>query len=175
MATISIQLEATRGNRTLAQAKVEGHNQKTNVMLRVWARLVEQTFQDAQRTKNGVPTDGAILARWWIAEHKPKQSERDEWERSFECACTWLSLDVEIERRRLLAEIDARLAESYLGYVQGYVYVRRAMVLSCAGLPTAIQKQLFLPLVSKKDYDDVAGVDHGDKFAMYDQRDSVAA
>lgn len=151
------------------------HNSKANPIYKLWTDLIAHAVQDAKRTVQGLPTDSAILARWWIAEHQPKQADKDEWERSFECACEWLDRETAAYRKELLEEIDSALMLQYEEHVQAVIYVRRAMVLSCAGMPTAIARQFVLPLVSKKDYEDVAGVDHGDKYVMYDRPEPQAA
>lgn len=124
--------------------------------------MIRGAVADAKRTRYGLPTDAAILARWWIEEHQPRQADKEEWERCFECACSWLSLEPGKERKRLLEEVDAALQLAYLEHVRSTVYLRRAAVLSCAGMPTAIARHYELPLVSEADYEHVAGVDHAD-------------
>lgn len=173
MGTYSTQLAGTP--RPIAQAKSKRPNPKALPQLLMWRKLIDQAVQDSKRTAQGMPTDVAILARWWIAEHKPKQSEREEWERSFECACSWIDQDTAAYRIQLVAEIDLVLRNSLDAHVQAVIYVRRAMVLSCAGFPTAIAKQFVMPLVSKHDWEDVAGVDHGDRYVMYDRADLKVA
>jgi len=84
------------------------------------------------------------------------------YERSFECACKWLDLDAATERERLLAEIDAELDAALKRYVRSTIQWRRAAVLTCAGVAVLIDGQHQLPLVSQLDYDQVAGVEHGD-------------
>jgi hypothetical protein len=54
------------------------------------------------------------------------------------------------------------LAGQASDWVRAQVYVRRAAVLSCAGIPVAIARQLIMPLVSVADWEDVAGVVHAD-------------
>lgn len=131
-------------------------------MLKFWRWMINSAVADAKRTAYGLPTDAAILARWWIEEHRPKQSDREEWERSFECACSWLGLDAKAERERLVIELDAHVFAAYREHVRTTVYQRRAAVLTCAGMPTAIARQNVLPLVSETDYEHVAGIEHGD-------------
>jgi hypothetical protein len=131
-------------------------------VLKFWRWLINSAAADAKRTHHGLPTDAAILARWWIEEHKPTQANREEWERSLDCACSWLGVDPVAERKKLLAEIDDHLRAAYDDHVRTTVYLRRAAVLTCAGYPTAVARQCVLPLVSEPDYEHVAGVDHPD-------------
>jgi hypothetical protein len=134
--------------------------------LLLWRRMIEFSVAEAKKTLDGLPTDLAILARWWVAEFQPKETDKDEWERSFECACHWLELDVVKERRRLVMEIDAALLTSCVAVMHADLYRRRAMVLSCAGVTTAIARQFVLPLVAPMTYDDVAGVETMDIFPI---------
>ena len=78
-------------------------------------------------------------------------------------------------RARLLAEVDEAQRQAREQSAAAELYVRRAMVLACAGIPTAIARQHLLPLVSVADYEQVAGVDHGDQFAMYDRVEQTEA
>lgn len=162
MAGPSVHIDAARTDRSLVAKAPARKRTKADPVLLMWRRLIESAVADAKRTRYGLPTYSAILARWWIEEHKPKQSEAEDWERSFECACSWLKLDVDAERKLLLAQIDDCLRESLLEYARSEVYVRRAAVLSCAGVPTAIARQYVLPVVSIADYEQVAGIEHGD-------------
>jgi hypothetical protein len=148
---------------------------QANPHLLFWRRLIGHAVADAKLTFAGISTDAAILARWWIEEHKPKQSDREEWERSFECACGWLDLDAAAERKRLLVEIDEHLRAAYEAHVRATVYLRRAAVLTCAGFVTAIGKQIVLPLASEADFDHVAGVEHGDPERVVRQMAAMAA
>ena len=86
-----------------------------------------------------------------------------------------LGRDEVVLRAALLERIDKSLKAQYELHVQSVLYVRRAMVLACAGVPTAIARQYVLPLVDEEDYEQVADVDHGDQYAMYDQRELTAA
>lgn len=133
--------------------------------LLVWRRLLNHAVDEAKKTMDGLPTDLAILARWWIADLQPQQSDRNEWERSFGCACQWLDIDPGEERRRLVREIDKALKRAWMEVWHAVVYMRRAMVLSCAGIPTAVAGQFMLPLASVSTYDEVAGIDKPDMFA----------
>jgi hypothetical protein len=133
--------------------------------LLVWRRLLNHAVDEAKKTIEGLPTDLAILARWWIADLQPTHSDKDEWERSFGCACHWLDIDPAVERKRLVREIDAALKKAWIEVWHRLVYMRRAMVLSCAGIPTAIAGQFMLPLASESTYDEVAGIDKPDMFA----------
>ncbi len=172
-AGVQVQIDAARTDRSLVQAKAQKRIERNPVM-GMWAKLIDQAVQDAKRTVQGLPTDGAILARWWIAEHQPAESAKEDWERSFACACVWLGWDAASKRKRLIERIDHSLHRQYEAHVQSVIYVRRAMVLSCAGFPTTIARQYMMPLVSEKDYEDVAGIDFGDEYVMYDQRDHLA-
>lgn len=140
--------------------------QKADPKLLFWRRLIEQAVADAKRTAHGLPTDAAILARWWIEEHRPTQSDKGEYERSFEAACGWLNIDPHEERKKRLVEINETWDIALRDYGRTAVYVRRAMVLSCAGVPISIARQYELPLVSEADYEHVAGVDHPDPAAV---------
>jgi hypothetical protein len=126
--------------------------------------MIEFSVAEAKKTVDGLPTDLAILARWWIADFQPNEREKDEWERSFACACQWLDLDAAKERKKRLREIDSCLTAEFLRVMNATIYVRRAAVLSCAGVPSAIAKQFVLPLVAMCTYDEVAGVETMDFF-----------
>jgi len=71
-------------------------------------------------------------------------------------------MDADTERIRLLIVIDAALEQSMREFSRATVTLRRAAVLSCAGVPIAIAGQYEMPLVSAKDYEHVAGIEHGD-------------
>jgi len=158
----TVKIDAAKTNRSLANQAPSRPQLQANPVLKFWRWMINSAAADAKRTQHGLPTDAAILARWWIEEHKPKQSERVEWERSLDCACSWLGLDPAEERRRLLAEIDEHLRTAYAEHVRTTVYLRRAAVLTCAGYSTAVGRQTVLPLVSEVDYEHVAGIDHPD-------------
>jgi hypothetical protein len=90
-------LNQARGTRTL----------RSDPQLLLWRRMIEFSVAEAKKTVDGLPTDLAILARWWIADFQPNEREKDEWERSFACACQWLDLDAAKERKKRLREIDS--------------------------------------------------------------------
>lgn len=161
---ITVRVDASRTNRSLADAAQAPSPKKQNAdpKLLFWRRLIDQAVADAMRTFNGIPTDSALLARWWLEEHRPSENDKDEYERSFACACGWLNLDAAKHREEKLVEINAAWEEALREYGRGAIYVRRAAVLSCAGVPTRIGKQFVLPLVSAVDYEQVAGIDHPD-------------
>lgn len=156
----TVQISAAKTNRSLVNQAPSRPQLKADPPLKFWRLLINTAVHDAKKTFAGIPTDKAIAARWWLEEHKPKQSDREAWSTSFECACSWLGLDVDEERRRLLEEIDRELRLAYADHVRTVVYLRRAAVLTCAGMPTAVGKQFVLGLVSELDYEDVAGVEH---------------
>lgn len=164
--TVRVQTDAARTDRSLGQAAAPRQLRKDPQLL-FWRRLLEHTVADAKKTKYGMPTDVAILARWWIAENRPYQHDKVKWETSFECACHWLDLDPTEERKKRLAEIDDALYAAYQSHVNQIVYQRRAAILACTGEPTAIGRQYMLPLVSEDNYDVVAGIDGSDLFALY--------
>ncbi len=124
--------------------------------------MINSAVADACKTSCGLPTDNAIIARWWIEDQRPVQKDKSQWEISFECACSWLNMDPALERMRLLALIDAELSKAATKYFAEWLSYRKAAVMSCAGIPTAVGAQYVVPLVSERDYDDVAGVDHPD-------------
>ena len=157
----SVKIDAAKTNRSLvSQAPSSRPQLQANPHLLLWRKLIDSAVHDAKKTFAGIPTDRAIAARWWLEEFKPKQSERNEWERSFECACGWLGLDPAQERLRLLEDIDHELQIAYADHVRSVVYLRRAAVLTCAGVPTAVGRQYALPLVNELDFEDIAGVEH---------------
>ena len=133
-------------------------------MLLFWRRLIAHSVDEAKKTIDGLPTELAILARWWIADYQPARTSKDEWERSFACACEWLDEDPIKYRKALVQEIDSVLMDRFLADMRAAVYSRRAAVLACAGEPTAIARQFVLPLVSAGNYDEVAGVETMDFF-----------
>lgn len=170
MATL-VHVDAASTNRSLADRAqrnskrplvINGQQAYCDPKLLFWRRYIDHAVDDAKRTVHGLPSDLAILARWWLSENRPTPDQKDEWECSFAAGCGWLNLDVEEERARLLAEIDEALRNALEAHARGYLYVRRAHVLTCAGMPTAIAGRYVLPLVAKAEYDDVAGTDHPD-------------
>ena len=133
-------------------------------MLLFWTRMITHSVDEAKKTIDGLPTELAILARWWIADFQPRETEKDDWERSFACACQWMDKNVVSFRKQLLQEIDQTLMDRFVEQMRVAVYTRRAAVLSCAGVPTAIARQFVLPLVSAASYDEVAGLETMDFF-----------
>lgn len=124
--------------------------------------MINQAVTEAKKMVNGLPTDRAILAQWWIADHRPTQADKDEWERSFACACHWLGMDVDAERKRLVAEIELAQRSACYDHLRKVTYRHRAAVLACAGEAVAIARQYVLPLVSPDLFDEVAGNDGDD-------------
>jgi hypothetical protein len=161
-----VKIDASRTNRSLAAAAAGPAARpqlEANPMLLFYRRQIDSAVAGAKKTKYGIPTDTAIIDRWWIQELRPSESDKDEWERSFECACHWLDLEPEAERKKLLAEIDDALTEACVRHAGDVVYRRRAQVLSCAkGIPIAIGKQFVLALVSLDDYEQIALIEHPD-------------
>jgi len=164
MAIAMVLTDAARRDRSFSQPQALVL-MRTDPPLLVWRRLLNHAVAEAKKTIDGLPTDLAILARWWIADLQPTEKESNEWERSFACACHWLHIDAVVERKRLVREIDAALKQVWMEVWQRWTYMRRAMVLTCAGRPTAIAGQFFLPLASHLTYDEVAGIDKPDMFA----------
>ena len=167
MSITAVQVDAGSRSHSLrkclhASAAGKGGKARVNPVLKFWRWMINSAVSDAKKTRNGLPTDAAILARWWLEEHKPSQSERGEWERSLACCCQWLEVDLDAERKRLLAEIDESLSEAYRMHVRVSVYTRRAAVLACAGVTVTLARQHVLPLVSDADYEHIADIDHGD-------------
>jgi hypothetical protein len=161
MANASVHVSAARKDRSLLPAKAP-KKLRVDVVLTLWRRMIDTAVADAKRTKFGLPTDGAIMARLWLEEFRPAQDNKDDWGRSLACACSCLGLDVEAERKRLLGDIDAHLHQVYVDYIRAHRYARRAALLTCAGVNTAVQRQYVMPLVDERDYEDVAGVEHPD-------------
>lgn len=164
MAMSRVLTDANRSDRSYSQPAAL-LSLRADPPLLVWRRLLNHAVDEAKKTIDGLPTDLAILARWWIADLQPTESQQDEWERSFGCACHWLDIDPDAERRRLVREIDKALKAAWIEVWYRLVYERRAMVLSCAGVPIAIAGQFMLPLASELTYDEVAGIDKPDMFA----------
>jgi hypothetical protein len=67
-------------------------------------------------------------------------------------------------------KIHEALLDAYKYHIRGFLYWRRAAVLSCAGEPTAIARQYVLPLVSVQDWETVASVENDDLFALREMR-----
>lgn len=164
---IRVQTDAARTDRSLSQVPA-AKKLRRDPELAYWRRLIASASADARKTRNGIPTDMAILARWWIESNRPQKSDRIAWSTSFECACDWLSLDPAETRKKMLAQVDQALLDEYRVYIRRVVYQRRAAVLTCAGEPTAIARQYILPLVSAAEYELVAGIDGDDMFALYE-------
>lgn len=156
----TVKIDAATTNRSLLKSTSSRPQLKADPPLKFWRLLINTAVHDAKKTWAGIPTDKAIAARWWLEEHKPKESDKAAWRSSFECACIWLGLVADEERKRLIDEIDAHLLCAYKEHVVQVLYVRRAAVLTCAGVPTAIAGQYQLGLVSEADYEDVAGIEH---------------
>lgn len=169
-----VHVDASRTNRSLAAAAAGPSRRpqlEANPVLLVYRRLIDTAVTEAKKTRHGAPTDNALMQRYWIQQHRPLRTDKDEWERSFECACHFLELDVDAERKRLLAEIDDAITEAVVRHVSNVSYLRMAAVLTCAGVPMVhtrllpsgrTAKQYALGLVSVEDYDDVAGVEYPD-------------
>lgn len=159
MAGSIVGVDASRTSRDLVpearKAQADRALLHDDPVLGVWVRLVDEAVQEAKRTRCGLPTDTAILARWWLEEHRPPKRDGPEYERSFAAACEWLGWNADKQRARLLTNIDRSLRRAYELHVRSVVYVRRAMVLTCAGVPTAIARQYVMPLVSEQDFRDV--------------------
>jgi hypothetical protein len=164
MAMPEVLTDAARHDRSFAQPQALV-SMRSNPPLLVWRRLLNHAVAEAKKTLEGLPTDLAILARWWIADLQPTRHDHTEWERSFACACHWLDIDATKERKRLVREIDDALKLTWMEVWFRLTYMRRAMVLTCAGRPTAIAGQFLLPLASESTYDEVAGIDKPDMFA----------
>ena len=165
---------AAKTQRNLSQPQAV-RRMRSDPPLLFWRRVLDQAVDEARKTTGGLPTDLAILARWWISDLRPLQSDKVEWERSFECACHWLDLEPVEERKRLLYEIDLYLKRDWMQAWYLLTYTRRAMVLTCAGEPTAIARQFFLPLAALSTYDEVAGIDKPDMFAELEPLDPVVS
>ena len=126
---IGVGIDAAPGSRSLIPVERGRRGEPAQVMLRFWRKLIFIAVAEAKKTHCGMPTDGAILARWWIAELRPERTDRVEWERSFSCACEMLSRDETVLRAELLKEIDKALRRANRVHVQSAIYLRRAMVL----------------------------------------------
>ena len=176
MSRIRVQISAQSTDRRTPFKQAQG---SVRALGTSWAqalsvRRIDQAAQDAKRTMFGKPTDSAIVARWWIEEHRPATTDV-EWEASFERACDLVGTDAGKLRVRLVAAIEEKWRRDAEKQRRAELYVRRAMVLGCAGIPTAIARQYLLPMASEKDYEQVAGVDHGDLFVMTEWPEDVAA
>lgn len=137
--------------------------QAVEPVLLFWRRLIDHAAEEAKVTEYGIPTYHALLQRWWIEDCRPSRESRTEWETSFECACEWLGVNVDEERKRLSGEIQACLRKKAWRFAQGVAYERRAHALTCAGRPTAIARQLVLGLVSTEEYTAIRGIDPREK------------
>ena len=162
----SVAIEAAKCDRSLVGKAPGRRRVRVDPQLLFWRRMIDGAVHDAKRTHAGMPTALAISSRLWIEEFRPSQSDRDQWETSFACACSWLSLNVEEERKRCLEAIEVALMESYRTHVRQAAYQLRAAVLTCAGIATTIGRCYVLPLVAETDYETVAGVDHPDPAAV---------
>ena len=162
---MSVRVDASRTNRSLSAAAAGPSRRPqltVDLPLLYYRRQIDSAVAGAKKTRCGLPTCLAILDRWWIVEHRPKQAERDEWERSFECACHFLGLNAETERARLKTEIDDVLTRAIIQHASDETYRIRARVLTCSGTPTRIGRQFVLGLVSLEDYEQIALIEHPD-------------
>ena len=168
----AVRVDAARTNRSLvASAPAERKELRFDPLLLLWRRLIEHAIADASKSHAGLPTDSAILARWWIEEHRPQQKDRAAWASSFEAACGWLQLDVDEERGRALTIIVDAQRKALEAYARRATTLRRAIVLHCAGASANGKKpsrgvrtglQYELPLLASSDYEHVTGIEHPD-------------
>ena len=161
---ITVHTTAAKTQRSLVSGSSAKSKLPTDAILLFWRRLVDSAVADAKLVgDDGLPTNAAILARWWLEDNRPSRSDADAWETSFECACHFLQDDATAERVRLLAEIDLELATAHAKWVEKRVSFRRSLVLACAGMDIVNENgQFVMPLASKKEYDHTAGICHGD-------------
>lgn len=164
MARPDIEVSASAKNRSLSEAALGAADRsprelRADPVLLCWKRLMENAIRDAKRTRNGLPTGLAHLARWWIVEYRPLQSDREGWSTSFEACCSWLGIDAASERERLRLQIDAAWQTARDAHWARRVYECRAAVMTCAGEPTAIRGQFYLPIVDEEDYREVSMVE----------------
>jgi hypothetical protein len=138
-----VQIEAARRDHSFSQAQLP-RVICVDPKLLSWRRLIDHAVADAKKTTDGLPTDHAILARWWISDLRPTQADRDNWERCFECACCWLDLDADKERQRLLKQIDDALLDSCLSVVRKECDRLRTGLLSFCGTASQAAHQLLL-------------------------------
>ena len=142
--------------------------------------MIDVAVADAKKTRHGLPTDLAICQRWWINDYRPQRGDRSKLGRllyagSFECCCEMLDLDVDVERKRVIAEIDDSNVKAMVRFNGDLMYERRAAVLRCAGVATAVGRQYVLGLVDPDDYDDVADPDDARRLASTMKREARAA
>lgn len=164
MARADIATSAVATGRSLSEAAMNAADRpsrelRADPVLLCWRRLMDNAVRDAKRTRNGLPTGLAHLARWWIVEYRPPQSDRDGWATSFEACCSWLGIDAATERERLRSMIDAAWQSARDAHWTRRVYECRAAVMACAGEPAAIRGQFYLPLVDEDDYREVSMVE----------------
>jgi hypothetical protein len=135
---------------------------QANPILLGWRRLIDTAVAGAKKIKHGLPTDTAIMDRWWIALNRPSEKDKAAWSVSFECACHFLGIDADAERKKLVAEINDVWSKAAVKRAADDTYRRFAMVMACTGRPTRLGKQYMLGLVSLQDYEEIAGVIHPD-------------
>ena len=163
MPFVQVKIDAASTDRSVAEPAPLRPGLVANPVLKLWRWMINSAVADAKKTRNGLPTDGAIHARWWLEDHQPVESDREEWERSFAACCMWLDLNVGEERARVLREVDAAWKTALDAYVSGYMYQRRALVRSCAGGRAAtFGRQMLMPLMHGLDFETVSGVEHDD-------------
>ena len=85
MCAFQVQIDAAKTNRSLVTAAPARRRVRIDPQLLFWRRMIDHAIADAKRVAYGLPTDAAILARWWIEEHRPPQKDCCDWERSFHC------------------------------------------------------------------------------------------
>ena len=107
--TPAVQVDAWRTNRDLA-ASAAGPSRRPELgaypALLGWRRLVATCIAGAKRTKNVLPTYLAIMDRHW-SEERTLESDKEQWASSFAAASHLRNEDVEAERERIIADIDA--------------------------------------------------------------------
>lgn len=160
MSRVSVKQDASKTNRSLVDAAADREcfasersrrKRQADPVLKFWRWTIYSAESDAKRTHNGLPTYNACIARLWIERSAPAKSDRENWPNSFACACSWLGLDVDTERARVLKRVDQALDSAYVAHMRQLAYERRAMLLSAIGEIRTLGKQHVLPFVTERD------------------------
>jgi hypothetical protein len=170
-----VQVDAARRDRSLVPSSQSIENKlKAEPVLLVWRRLIDLAAEEAKRVRFGEPTDTAIWQRWWITVPDVPVDAGREFRATFPRCCLFLGIDTEVERARLIGEIDAALEASARVYMAKKLELRRRAVLAVAGCEGEMRKTYALLLISQVEYEDTAGINRADPPARVRRLDRTA-
>lgn len=96
--------EVTAARRTREIEVDAPRRTEAEVALLLFRRLIATALHEAKKTRDGLPTNTALLERAWFEEHTPLESHA--YLTSFAHCCHMLALNESEERARALKEIS---------------------------------------------------------------------